>query len=98
MGVLAKRRIGPMEKIEARRQERKANRKTAKTEAATSTQLIVMNLPLHMDTFTRISCSREKATWHQRNLYSINRDNAAGRHYATRYDWKQGELLVWRMA
>lgn len=98
MGVLARRRIGPMEKIEARRQDRKAKRKAAPAAPATSTQLIVMNLPLHMDTFERISCSREKATWHQKNLYRINKDNAAGRVYASRYNYSAGELLIWRMA
>ena len=63
-----------------------------------ATQDAVMTLPFIEGSFRAISCSREKATAIQRWIYKVNKDNAAGRVIATRYNYHTGTLVYWRMA
>ena len=63
-----------------------------------STQSSIMTLPYTEGSFRFIKCSRRKANGLQKWLYSVNKNNAGGRVYATRYNYKEGGLMVWRMS
>ena len=70
----------------------------SKTTIEPSTQSSIMTLPYTEGSFRFVQCPRKKATSIQQWLYSVNKNNAAGRVYATRYDYKRGGLMIWRMA
>lgn len=59
---------------------------------------LIKDLPYIEDVFRIIPCSRQKASAIQRRLYALNKDNAAGIVYATRYNYQKNHLLMWRMA
>lgn len=60
-------------------------------------QAHIMALPYEEGNFTFIRCSRKKATNHQKWIYGVNKENAAGRRYFTRYDAYEGILMVGRL-
>lgn len=73
-------------------------KRIAKVHVEASTQAAILELPFEEGFFKFIPCDRKKATAIQRWLYSINKNNAAGRVYATRYNVISVGLLTWRMA
>ena len=58
----------------------------------------LMELPYAEGSFRYVQCSRAKATNIQKWIYTVNKDNAGGRHYATRYNSREGLLMIWRMS
>jgi hypothetical protein len=60
-------------------------------------QQSITSIPFVEGAFRFIRCDRKKATSIQKYCYTLNKDNMAGWHFATRYDYKGGGLIVYRM-
>jgi hypothetical protein len=58
----------------------------------------ILSLGFDLGMFQFRTATRKQATQIQHWLYGVNKENAGGRRYATRYNAEKGELMIWRMA